>query len=299
MLPHSVLHSSLIQKSSRYYSCTHPPATLQSKLLPIRKPSRSQSKLRETWLRAHHPKRPRCRPPLMRMRRLSSPSESKTPTSSRNPASRCRSSRRSWWAACSMYGSSLPVPALDPELTACTQLFEGNPTLKHLSLWSRTATFQDNITVAEGFDKFAAQWYGLPALFDPIKIQSHTVTSAGNPIELNLKNSYTVKGVKTEQVMESVVQIQVGDDGKITKVSDKWNNNLPDGAFSQVRTEFNVSVLSAAKTGVWLLGQAGVAVFCRVSLWWPFWVGSSASALNVANSSRLCGSSTLLPCRRL
>ncbi|WYZ45676.1 hypothetical protein EsH8_VIII_000992 [Colletotrichum jinshuiense] len=160
-------------------------------------------------------------------------------------------------------------------------LFEGNPTLKHLSLWSRTATFQDNITVAEGFDKFAAQWYGLPALFDPIKIQSHTVTSAGNPIELNLKNSYTVKGVKTEQVMESVVQIQVGDDGKITKVSDKWNNNLPDGAFSQVRTEFNVSVLSAAKTGVWLLGQAGVAVFCRVSLWWPFWALRKLNAVTV------------------
>jgi len=124
-------------------------------------------------------------------------------------------------------------------------LFEGNPTLKHLSLWSRNATFQDNITVAEGYDKFAAQWYGLPALFNPIKIQSHTVTSAGNPIELELKNSYTVKGVKTEQTMESVVQIEVGDDGKIVKVNDKWNNNLPDGAFSQALRKLNAVTVPA------------------------------------------------------
>ncbi|KAI8261572.1 hypothetical protein K4K53_000568 [Colletotrichum sp. SAR 10_77] len=118
-------------------------------------------------------------------------------------------------------------------------LFEGNPTLKHLSLWSKTATFQDNITIAEGYDKFAAQWYGLPALFDPIRIQSHTVTSAGNPIEFKLKNTYTVKGVKSEQTMESIVQIEVGSDGKIAKVSDKWDNELPEGAFSQALRKLN------------------------------------------------------------
>ncbi|KAJ3953307.1 hypothetical protein N0V92_010222 [Colletotrichum tropicale] len=119
------------------------------------------------------------------------------------------------------------------------QLFEGNPTLKHLSLWSKSATFQDNITIAEGYDKFAAQWYGLPALFDPIRIQSHTVTSAGNPIEFKLKNTYTVKGVKSEQTMESTVQIEVGADGKIAKVSDKWDNELPEGAFSQALRKLN------------------------------------------------------------
>ncbi|WDK23624.1 hypothetical protein CGRA01v4_14916 [Colletotrichum graminicola] len=160
-------------------------------------------------------------------------------------------------------------------------LFEGNPTLKHLSLWSRNATFQDNITVAEGYDKFAAQWYGLPALFNPIKIQSHTVTSAGNPIELELKNSYTVKGVKTEQTMESVVQIEVGDDGKIVKVNDKWNNNLPDGAFSQVRDSVQVSFLTAARTLAWLASQAGVAVFCRVSQWRVFWALRKLNAVTV------------------
>ncbi|KAL0938074.1 uncharacterized protein CTRU02_207805 [Colletotrichum truncatum] len=160
-------------------------------------------------------------------------------------------------------------------------LFEGNPTLKHLSLWSKNGTFQDNITVANGYDKYAAQWYGLPALFNPIKIQSHTVVSAGNPIEIKLKNSYTVKGVKVEQTMDSLVQIEVGDDGKIVKVNDKWNNELPDGAFSQVRVALDESYFTAALAIAKLLREVGVVVFCRVSLWWPFWALRKLNAVTV------------------
>lgn len=120
------------------------------------------------------------------------------------------------------------------ELTSVPQLFTGNPTLKHLSLWSREATFQDPITKAEGYDQFAPQWYGLPALFHPIVLKSHTVVSAGNPIEIKLSNSYTVKGIKSEQTMDSVVRIDVGPDGKITRVDDRWNDNMPEGAVAQV-----------------------------------------------------------------
>ena len=114
------------------------------------------------------------------------------------------------------------------------QLFEGRPTLKHLSLWSKTGTFTDPINLAKGYDKYAAQWYGLPALFDPIKIQSHKVLSAGNPIELELSNKYTLKGIKKETVIDSKVLIHVGSDGRIDKVEDKWNGKLPDGAISEV-----------------------------------------------------------------
>jgi len=114
------------------------------------------------------------------------------------------------------------------------QLFEGNPTLKHLSLWHHDATFSDPITVAAGYNRFAAQWYGLPALFSPINILSHKVISSGNPIELELSNKYVVKGIKKEQVMDSIVKIYVGSDGKIEKVEDKWNGKLPEGAFSEV-----------------------------------------------------------------
>ncbi|KAH8648494.1 hypothetical protein BX600DRAFT_442783 [Xylariales sp. PMI_506] len=124
-------------------------------------------------------------------------------------------------------------------------LFEGNPTLKHLSHWSRDATFADPLTNAVGYDRFAAQWYGLPALFHPIRIQRHSVTSGGNPIEVELENKYVVKGIKKEQVINSVVRIHVGDDGKIDRVEDRWNDKLPDGAVSDVFRKLNAVTVPA------------------------------------------------------
>ncbi|PFH58289.1 hypothetical protein XA68_13915 [Ophiocordyceps unilateralis] len=106
-------------------------------------------------------------------------------------------------------------------------LFEGHPTLRHLTLWQPTATFQDPIAIAKGYASYAAQWYGLPVLFNPIKIRSHEVTSGGNPIELSLSNAYTMKGLKSEHVINSTVRIHVADDGKIEKVEDKWDMNIP------------------------------------------------------------------------
>ncbi|KAI1872177.1 uncharacterized protein JN550_003896 [Neoarthrinium moseri] len=157
------------------------------------------------------------------------------------------------------------------------QLFEGNPTLKHLSLWSRNATFADNITNAVGYDKFAAQWYGLPAVFNPIKIQSHQVTSGGNPIELSLSNKYVVKGIKKEQVMDSVVKIHVGSDGKIEKVEDKWNGKLPEGGISEVRwLPFEIVRVVVGVGLDW-----GWWAFCAASWWWPFLAFRKLNAVTV------------------
>jgi len=94
--------------------------------------------------------------------------------------------------------------------------------------------FQDPLTVSTGFKQYAAQWYGLPALFSPIRVQSHVVTSAGNPVEIRLSNKYTLKGLKKDHVVDSVVNVYVRDDGKISKVEDKWNGKLPDGPISEV-----------------------------------------------------------------
>ncbi|KAI2605337.1 uncharacterized protein GGS25DRAFT_524852 [Hypoxylon fragiforme] len=119
-------------------------------------------------------------------------------------------------------------------------LFSGNPTLKHLALWSPSALFADPITSAAGYDRFAAQWYGLPALFRPIQIQSHRVTSAGNPIEMQLENRYTLRGpVKTAQTITSVVRISVGGDGRIERLEDRWNDKLPEGVVSEAFRKLN------------------------------------------------------------
>jgi hypothetical protein len=84
--------------------------------------------------------------------------------------------------------------------------------------------------------QFAAQWYGLPALFHPITIQSHRVIDGGNPVSLELSNKYVLKGVGKEQVMSSVVRIWLGEDGRIEKVEDRWNKKLPEGGISEVST---------------------------------------------------------------
>ncbi|KAK8005701.1 hypothetical protein PG990_011738 [Apiospora arundinis] len=164
-------------------------------------------------------------------------------------------------------------------------LFEGNPTLKHLSLWKRDAIFADPLASAEGFDRYAAQWYGLASLFSPIKIQSHRVVSGGNPIEVEMTNKYVVAGsvplIKgKEQVISSRVRIHVDEaDGlKITKVEDRWDDKLPDGAVSEVGDVLPVAALRAvAKTGVaW-----GWWAFMNATWWRPFLVFRKLNAVTV------------------
>ncbi|KAF1984242.1 hypothetical protein K402DRAFT_395905 [Aulographum hederae CBS 113979] len=122
-------------------------------------------------------------------------------------------------------------------------LFAGKPTKEKLALWKDDAKFEDPLTKAEGRKQFEAQWYGLPAAFNPIKPLSHTVTSAGNPITMDLKTLYTVKGIGKEQTINSVVNIFTSEDGKITKVEDKWDGKLPEGAFSNAMRQLNSVVV--------------------------------------------------------
>ncbi|EJT79942.1 hypothetical protein GGTG_05024 [Gaeumannomyces tritici R3-111a-1] len=118
-------------------------------------------------------------------------------------------------------------------------LFEGNPTLKHFSLWSPDAVFEDPITSAAGEAKYKAQWYGLPALFSPITLQSHTVVDAGNPVRLETSNKYVVRGIGSAHTISSVVNIHLGDDGKIAKVQDRWNDKLPEGVIMNTFRKIN------------------------------------------------------------
>lgn len=118
-------------------------------------------------------------------------------------------------------------------------LFEGNPTLKHFSLWLPDAVFEDPITSAVGEAKYKAQWYGLPALFSPITLQSHTVVDAGNPVRLETSNKYVVRGIGSAKTIDSIVNIHLGDDGKIAKVQDRWNDKLPEGVVMNTFRKIN------------------------------------------------------------
>ena len=142
------------------------------------------------------------------------------------------------------------------------QLFSGRPSVKKLSLWTDDATFTDPLTIAEGRKQYSAQWYGLQAAFSDIKRLSLQVTSSGNPIEMDLKTMYKVAGIGTEQTIDSKVKIFTEGE-KITRVEDRWNDELPDGAFK------NVSLLSLRS---WLYyGQNWLYWgwhFCWETWWW-------------------------------
>jgi hypothetical protein len=119
-------------------------------------------------------------------------------------------------------------------------LFAGRPSLAKLQLWKDNGVFEDPIAKAQGRKEFEAQWYGLQTAFSEIERLHHEVKSAGNPIEMDLKTRYVVKGVGAEKVMESVVRIFTDGD-RISKVEDRWNGNLPDGAVANVSFVFPFS----------------------------------------------------------
>ncbi|KAL6712208.1 hypothetical protein ACN47E_000085 [Coniothyrium glycines] len=118
-------------------------------------------------------------------------------------------------------------------------LFAGKPTLQKLALWRDDATFVDPITIAEGRDRYAAQWYGLEAAFSEIDQINHQVKDAGNPILLDLRSKYVIKGINKEQLIQSEVAIHLDEQGKIKKVEDKWNGKLPDGPISNAFRHLN------------------------------------------------------------
>ncbi|KAK5160265.1 hypothetical protein LTR16_012353, partial [Cryomyces antarcticus] len=76
--------------------------------------------------------------------------------------------------------------------------------------------------------------YGLQSAFSEIERLHHQVTSAGNPISMELKTRYVVKGIGKEQTISSIVNIFVDGQGKIQKVEDKWDGKLPESGIANV-----------------------------------------------------------------
>lgn len=71
-------------------------------------------------------------------------------------------------------------------------------------------------------------------MLGPVEIQSHEVVSSGNPIEVKLHNRYTIPSINKPQDIHSLVKIWVDGDGKIDRVEDRWDGELPEGALSEV-----------------------------------------------------------------
>lgn len=119
-------------------------------------------------------------------------------------------------------------------------LFAGRPSLKKLQLWDDEGVFEDPITKAVGRKQYEPQWYGLQAAFSEIERLHHEVTSGGNPISMDLRTRYVVKGIGKEQTIDSKINIFYDKaTGKITKVEDKWDGKLPDSSFQNAFRKIN------------------------------------------------------------
>ncbi|KAL6411790.1 hypothetical protein AUP68_04168 [Ilyonectria robusta] len=116
-----------------------------------------------------------------------------------------------------------------------------------------------------GYGEYAAGWYGIPALCHDTQIQSHAVTSAGNPIKLDLSNKFVVKGINKELTIDSAVWIYIGKDGKIDKVEDRWIANVPERPTQELQTYSVGSILAWG----WQRGKDWMWwAVCTPTWWW-------------------------------
>jgi len=66
--------------------------------------------------------------------------------------------------------------------------------------------------------------------------------SSGNPIEMDMKTRYTVKGLGSQQTIDSKIKIWTEGEGaniKITRVEDRWDDKLPDSTFKNALRNLN------------------------------------------------------------
>lgn len=63
-----------------------------------------------------------------------------------------------------------------------------------------------------------------------------------------MKTRYVIKGINKEQTIQSIVAIHVNGEGRISKVEDKWNGKLPDGAIANVG-RFRLFAYSLGQSG--------------------------------------------------
>jgi hypothetical protein len=109
--------------------------------------------------------------------------------------------------------------------------------------------------------------YGLQTAFSAIERKSHSVTSSGNPIEMDMTTMYKVKGLGKETTISSKVNI-FHEGGKITKVEDKWDGKLPDSGIANVSKPWTNAVDPRFWANYWLGWSYSLLVFLHDRWWW-------------------------------
>lgn len=99
----------------------------------------------------------------------------------------------------------------------------------------------------------------------------HEVIDGGNPITMDLRTRYVLKGIQKEQTIDSKINIFYDEDYKIQKVEDKWDGKLPDSSIQ------NVSIDQLISPWWWLHYYEGW-LFWGWSFTWNTWVWQVCAA---------------------
>jgi hypothetical protein len=107
------------------------------------------------------------------------------------------------------------------------ELFSSRPNLDIFRRWWRDdATFEDPLSVAEGFKQYAAQWFAMHKAFPQSRtLEYRILSSTTNPNQVTyaLTQEYTIRFLGVKKVMNSVVVIDLDENEKIVKLQDMWN----------------------------------------------------------------------------
>ncbi|KAM5362857.1 hypothetical protein ACJZ2D_012306 [Fusarium nematophilum] len=157
-------------------------------------------------------------------------------------------------------------------------LYEGKGSLKHLSLWSPQAYHTNPGGIIKGHRENVAAWYAHATWCESIQIQSHLVTSGGNPIRFNLSNKYLFRGIRMELIIDSEVWVHADKDGKVERLEERWVTVTNAGG----RPAQSVEGQSAWSLLGWISTRISEWCWwtvCTSTYWWAAWPLRRATGL--------------------
>ncbi|KAI0303404.1 hypothetical protein B0F90DRAFT_1626557 [Multifurca ochricompacta] len=105
------------------------------------------------------------------------------------------------------------------------EMYEGNSTKEMLQKrWRRDAVYEDPFTRCKGLHEIAPQWYALPRMYSKLTINGRRVLSSTeypNRLIMWQKHEYTVRVTGSKKVVESILVIDIDEDGKIARLVDQ------------------------------------------------------------------------------
>jgi len=107
------------------------------------------------------------------------------------------------------------------------ELFGAHPSLEIFERsWHHDAVFEDPWTKCVGYKEYTAQWFSLPRVIPhSITLQHRVLSSTHNPhrIVFDQTQEYTIRFLRRKKIIQSLVTLELDEDGKIIRMEDRWN----------------------------------------------------------------------------